>query len=247
MSLQEKRLTAINNLLHKTGFMTTVDIAKNLQVSAMTIRRDLKRLEEIGTVTRIYGGAKSNDQTESTTNEKLQKNIEEKKEIAKLLAEQIANNSTIFLGAGTTLLMAVPLLVQKNLTFVTNSLLAFNEINKSKCRLLLTGGELHRNTEEFLGVKAENIFEGLNFDYAICSTNGISNNNVTTSMIPEGTIQNIAMEHAEKSIIVADHTKLNHSDIITFQDLDKFDFLVTDSKIRKDDVREYSKYTKVIY
>lgn len=247
MSLQEKRLTEINTLLRKTGFMTTVDIAKSLQVSSMTVRRDLKRLEEQGKITRIYGGAQSNYQNESTTNEKLQKNIAEKKEIAKLLANQIANNSTIFLGAGTTLLMSIPLLVPKNLTFVTNSLPAFNEINKSKCRLLLTGGELHRNTEEFLGEKAENIFDGLNFDYALCSTNGINNNSVTTSTIPEGNIQNIAIEHAEKAFIVADHTKLNHSDIITFRKLDQFDCLFTDQKVTRQDIGKYSKYTKLIY
>ena len=247
LSLQEKRLTEINKLLRKTGFMTTVDIANNLQVSSMTVRRDLKRLEEQGKITRIYGGAQSNFQPESTTNEKLQKNISEKKEIANLLAKQIANDSTVFLGAGTTLLMAVPLLVTKNLTFVTNSLPAFNEINKSKCRLFLTGGELHRNTEEFLGEKAENIFEGLNFDYAICSTNGINDNSVTTSTIPEGSIQNVAIAHSKKSLVVADHTKLNHSDIITFRDLNKFDFLVTDPQVSKNDVEKYSKYTKVIY
>ncbi|MDF7682995.1 DeoR/GlpR family DNA-binding transcription regulator [Lactobacillus sp. ESL0679] len=247
MSLQEKRLTEINNILSKTGFMTTVDIAKNLQVSPMTIRRDLKRLEEQGKITRIYGGAQSNNQTESTTNEKLKKNIVEKKEIAKLLANKITNNSTIFLGAGTTLLMAVPQLIPKNLTFVTNSLPAFNEINKSDCRLLLTGGELHRNTEEFLGEKAENIFNGLNLDYALCSTNGISENRVTTSTIPEGNIQNIAIAHSEKSFIVADHTKLDHSDIITFQKLDKFDCLVTDPEIENESVKKYSKYIKMIY
>ncbi|WEV37241.1 DeoR/GlpR family DNA-binding transcription regulator [Lactobacillus sp. ESL0677] len=247
MSLQEKRLTEINNILSKTGFMTTVDIAKNLQVSPMTIRRDLKRLEEQGQITRIYGGAQSNNQTESTTNEKIKKNIVEKKEIAKLLANKITNNSTIFLGAGTTLLMAVPLLIPKNLTFVTNSLPAFNEINKSDCRLLLTGGELHRNTEEFLGEKAENIFNGLNLDYALCSTNGISENRVTTSTIPEGNIQNIAIAHSEKSFVVADHTKLDHSDIITFQKLDKFDCLVTDPEIENEKVKKYSKYIKMIY
>ena len=75
LSLQEKRLTEINILLRKTGFMTTVDIAKSLDVSSMTVRRDLKRLEEQGKITRIYGGAQSNYQPESTTNEKLQKNI----------------------------------------------------------------------------------------------------------------------------------------------------------------------------
>ncbi|MBA1434109.1 DeoR/GlpR family DNA-binding transcription regulator [Bombilactobacillus bombi] len=247
MGLQEERLSKIHALVDQSGFMSTNDIAKALQVSSMTIRRDLKKLENDGKLTRIYGGAQSNKQIEFSTNEKLKRNITEKKEIAQHLATLIPDNSTVYLGAGTTILLAVPYLSKKKATFVTNSLPAFTELINSDCRIFLTGGELHRNTEEFLGKKAESMFKGLNLDFAICSTNGINNNHVTTSMMSEGNIQNIAFDHAQTSVIVADHTKLNHSDIITFQDLSNFDFFVTDSGINDIDYKKYSHYVKIIH
>lgn len=246
MGLQEQRLSEISDLIDKVGFMSTNDIAKTLQVSAMTIRRDLKRLEEQGKLVRIYGGAQSKQQVEFTTNEKLKKNISEKKEIAQYLSDIIVDGSTVYIGAGTTILLAVPLLLKKHLTFVTNSLPAFMELIKGDCRIFLTGGELHRNTDEFLGKKAESIFKGLNLDYAICSTNGINENHVTTSTISEGTMQNVAIDHARQAIIVADHTKVNHSDIITFQSLSRFNYLITDSKLRSADFEKYSNYVNII-
>ncbi|AXX65231.1 DeoR/GlpR transcriptional regulator [Bombilactobacillus bombi] len=246
MGLQEERLSRIHALIDQAGFMSTNEIAKTLQVSSMTIRRDLKKLEDEGKLTRIYGGAQSKKQTEFSTNEKLKRNIIEKKEIAQRLNELIPDNSTVYLGAGTTILLAVPYLSKKKATFVTNSLPAFTELINSDCRIFLTGGELHRNTEEFLGRKAESMFKGLNLDFAICSTNGINNDHVTTSMMSEGNIQNIAFDHADKAVIVADHTKLNHSDIITFQNLSNFDYFVTDSQISLEDQKKYSQYVKII-
>lgn len=92
---------------------------------------------------------------------------------------------------------------------------------------------------------AERTFEGLNLDYAICSTNGIRDNDVTTSSEDEGKIQNVAIKHAIKSLIVADHTKLGHSDMITFRHLDAFDGLITDNQIDKNIKQHYEKFTKV--
>lgn len=115
----------------------------------------------------------------------------------------------------------------------------------SDCRVLSTGGELHKNTGEFLGQIAERTFDGLNLDYALCSTNGIKDNAVTTSSEDEGRIQNVAINHAAQALIVADHTKLGRSDMITFRNLNTFDGLVTDNDISADLKKEYSTYTKV--
>ncbi|MCT7895280.1 MAG: DeoR/GlpR transcriptional regulator, partial [Lactobacillus gasseri] len=87
--------------------------------------------------------------------------------------------------------------------------------------------------------------DGLNLDYALCSTNGIKDNNVTTSSEDEGRIQNVAINHANKSLIIADHTKLGRSDMITFRNLNAFDGLVTDNNINPKIHKEYSQYTKV--
>lgn len=82
---------------------------------------------------------------------------------------------------------SLPFLIKKNLTFVTNSFISFSKLaTTSDCRVLSTGGELHKNTGEFLGQIAERTFDGLNLDYALCSTNGIRNNDVTTSSEDEG-------------------------------------------------------------
>lgn len=151
----------------------------------------------------------------------------------------------MFLGAGTTLLYAVPYLVKKDLTFVTNSFISFSRLALSDCRVLSTGGELHKNTGEFLGQIAERTFDGLNLDYALCSTNGIKDNNVTTSSEDKGRIQNVAINHANQALIIADHTKLGRSDIITFRNLNTFDGLVTDSEISSNMRKKYSEYTKV--
>ena len=172
-------------------------------------------------------------------------NVDLKQEIGQKLANIIEDGATVYLGAGTTLLYALPFLIKKKLTFVTNSLISFNRLATSDCRVLSTGGELHKNTGEFLGQIAERTFDGLNLDYALCSTNGIKDNNVTTSSEDEGRIQNVAINHATKALIIADHTKLGRSDMITFRNLNTFDGLVTDSDISPKLKNEYSAYTKV--
>lgn len=249
MASRSERLKRIKSLVDSTGYIPTSDIAIQLNVSPMTIRRDLNDLNNHKQIIKVYGGAQSvtNSVSEYTTDEKMNKNVLEKKDIAKKLVELIPDNSTIFLGAGTTLLYAVLALKDKGLTFITNSLPAFSELNKVNCHVILSGGELYKNTSEFLGPIAERVFDGINIDIALASTNGIINDQVTTNNSQEGGIQNTAFQHANKTVIVADHTKLDKSDTFTFRKLSEFDYLVTDSNIDKQLLDKYSKYTKIIH
>ncbi|GEL15881.1 DeoR/GlpR family DNA-binding transcription regulator [Pediococcus cellicola] len=249
MASRSERLKRIKSLVDSTGYIPTSDIAIQLNVSPMTIRRDLNDLNNQKQIIKVYGGAQSvtNSVSEYTTDEKMNKNVLEKKDIAKKLVELIPDNSTIFLGAGTTLLYAVLALKDKDLTFITNSLPAFSELNKVNCHVILSGGELYKNTSEFLGPIAERVFDGINIDIALASTNGIINDQVTTNNSQEGGIQNTAFQHANKTVIVADHTKLDKSDTFTFRKLSEFDYLVTDSNIDKQLLDKYSKYTKIIH
>ncbi len=245
---KQDRQDQIVLLLNRTGFMTSNSLAKQIGVTTMTIRRDINELDKKHKLIKTYGGAKPLNSAmtiEFSTSQKLKINIELKKEIGQKLADIIEDGSTVFLGAGTTLLYAVPYLVKKDLTFVTNSFISFSRLALSDCRVLSTGGELHKNTGEFLGQIAEKTFDGLNLDYALCSTNGIKDNNVTTSSEDEGRIQNVAINHANQALIIADHTKLGRSDIITFRNLNTFDGLVTDSEISSNMRKKYSEYTKV--
>lgn len=249
MVSRSERLQKIQSLVDSTGYLTTTDIAAKLNVSTMTVRRDLKDLDTQNLVLKVYGGAQSitKPSLEFTTNEKMNNNVSEKKDIALKLAHLIPNGSTIFLGAGTTLFYAVSVLKNKHLTVVTNSLPSFKELASAEERVILCGGELYKKTSEFLGPIAEKALDDLNIDYALGSTNGISGNQVTTHNSLESGIQNKAFQRSKKTVIVADHTKLNHSDTFTFRNLSDFDYLVTDSNVSSDIVAKYSQYTKILY
>lgn len=243
------RQKKIVTLINATGFMRSNELARKVGVTPMTIRRDVKELAKQNKLIKDYGGARSissNNKIEFSTQEKMNRNVSLKKNIGKKLAKILPENCTIFLGAGTTLLYAVPFLIKKHITFVTNSVPSFSTLTNSSCRVISTGGELHKNTGEFLGEIAERAFNGLNLDYALCSTNGIFDDNVTTSNEEEGRVQNIAINHSRKSLIIADHTKLEKSDMITFRELRQFTALVTDDQIDPSKQTKYSKYTKVL-
>ncbi|EMC30938.1 DeoR/GlpR family DNA-binding transcription regulator [Streptococcus mutans] len=231
------------------GTMTTSGIASVIGVSEVTIRRDLKQLEEQGKLKREHGGALSTDRSrhiEFSTDEKLLLNIEKKGSIGRKLGKLIPNNSTVYLGAGTTLLLAIPYLATQNIRFVTNSYPAFQALLEYDNPVILTAGEFYKRTGEFLGPIAEASFKDLNIDFALCSTNGISENKVTTSNSTQGSIQLTAMHCAKKKVIVADTSKIGISDIITFSPLEAFDILVSDDNWDSVQRIEYSKYIHII-
>lgn len=82
-------------------------------------------------------------------------------------------------------------------------MLAFNYlIYNTDYRVLLTGGEFSRTTEEFYGEIAEKSFDNLNIDIAFAATNGVFDNNITTANSIEGSIQRVAFAHSRKNALL---------------------------------------------
>ncbi|WP_165005816.1 MULTISPECIES: DeoR/GlpR family DNA-binding transcription regulator [unclassified Enterococcus] len=247
--LKKERQERILTLLEEDFFLTNTEIANKLGVSEMTIRRDVTELANNQKVKKLYGGVERKEpyNRELSTQEKIDTNVEEKKYIGQIMNSIIQDHSTIYVGAGTTILYALPFIQKKNLFVITNSLIAFNYLkNHTQYRILLTGGEFSPVTEEFIGEVAERSFERLNVDISFAATNGIFENNVTTAQFIEGGIQNAALNAAKIKCVVADYSKLNKSDIYTFRNLSEFDYLITDNKISDEDFNHYSKYTKLL-
>lgn len=247
--LKKERQNRILHLLDETSYLTIVEIAAQLGVSEMTIRRDVTELAKENKLKKLYGGAEklSSEKKELSTQEKIYANIEEKKYIGKVMNEIIKDNSTVFVGAGTTILYALQLINRKNLFFITNSLIAFMYLKEhTDYRIILTGGEFSHVTEEFVGEVAVKSFENLNIDIAFAATNGIVDNNVTTAQFVEGSVQIAALAKAKIKCIVADSSKLDVSDVYTFYNLSEFDYLITDEKISNDTLNHYSQYTTIL-
>lgn len=145
------------------------------------------------------------------------------------------------------MLHALPEIKKANLFVITNSLLAFNYlIHNTDYRVLLTGGEFSRTTEEFYGEIAEKSFDNINIDRAFAATNGVFDNNVTTANPIEGSIQRVAFKHARKKYVVADSSKFNRSDVYTFYSLSDIDCLITDDKLTDTTRDYYNTFTKIL-
>lgn len=248
--LKTKRQEAILSTLDAIKFIEVGQLAKDLRVTEMTIRRDLKELEEAGQLIRVHGGAKKagfSSYTVISHEKKLKINIEEKKEIAKKCVELINENDIVFLGSGTTIEYIVDILPAMDLTLITNSLSLFNRLqNLNSYSTILIGGRYRHSTDTFYGIFANEMINQIKVAKAFIGTNGIAGVNVTTTYEDEGLGNQLILDNAEQRYIVSDYSKLEISALYTFYNLKNIDALITDSKITDAQKQYYERLTKVL-
>ncbi|TLF42425.1 DeoR/GlpR family DNA-binding transcription regulator [Lacticaseibacillus zeae] len=245
--MKKQRQSAILALLNSSEdkSLTTTEIAKTMNVASMTIRRDLNEMAKDKLINRVYGGASLVN--EKSTKEKTRVQRESKIEIGRVIGSLIHPKTTIFLGAGTTIYAAADFLPKKDdVKYVTNSDLIFRYMVSKDVNVFLTGGFYHKTTNEFVGSIAEQTLSNYIFDVAFISTNGIFDDQVTTSNFDEGNIQKAAMKRSKEMYVVADHTKFGQGDSFSFAQLNEFTGLITDSKISQSDLRRYREITGVL-
>ncbi|MFT8666547.1 MAG: DeoR/GlpR family DNA-binding transcription regulator, partial [Liquorilactobacillus ghanensis] len=109
----------------KNKSLTTTELTKKLNVTSMTVRRDLNELAKKKLLSRTYGGASLIIEKSTSEKNKIQRNA--KLEIGLKIASLIPENSTVYLGAGTTIFAAAEFLsLNKGIQYVTNSELIFH-------------------------------------------------------------------------------------------------------------------------
>ena len=104
--LKQERFSKIVNILSTEEIVQVSDLANMMNVSEMTIRRDLLELDRRGKVLRVHGGAQSVSSSliiEKNFNEKREIHVPEKKEVAKKASKLIKDGETVYVGPGTTL------------------------------------------------------------------------------------------------------------------------------------------------
>lgn len=252
--IKAERQDAILRLLDEHGTVTVAQIAEDLGVSDMTIRRDLEELSAAGDLERVHGGARSakgRAQTmvarEYSHAEKRSKHAEEKHQIAQMAAGLIEEGSTIFLGTGTTIEQMVPALPSFHLRVVTNSLSVFNLLEaREDCELCLVGGIYRRSTAAFVGPTAEDTLRSIGIDAAFIGANGIMKNDISTSNMEEGRLQRLAYEKADRRYLVVDSSKVGKRDFYTFYQLEDLDAVVCENVVSAEARAAIEEYTKVI-
>lgn len=249
--LKEERHSIIISLLNEKGIIKVSDITDIINVTEMTIRRDLQELDDKGLLKRIHGGAQLNDsiiETELSHNEKQTININAKIDIAKKISELINDGDSVFLGTGTTIELVYDYLKASYLKIVTNSIHVFNKfVNDQRYELILIGGSYRNRTGAFVGSITNDILSKIKINKAFIGVNGICDNTVSNYNEDEGMIQSTVLNNSSERYIIADSTKLDKNDFYHFYNLDDTTAIITDSNISDENLERYSQYTKIIY
>lgn len=226
----------ILDTLNKDGFIKVVDMAKALEVTSVTIRKDLKYLEEKKLLYRTHGSASPINPLASDLNvsEKEKIKTDEKKRIALAACGLIEENDSIIIASGSTVYtFAENIQPIKHLTVVTASLKVAILLNeKNDIDILQLGGALRKNSVSVVGEYSNYFFEDITCSKLFLGVDGIDPEfGVTNSSIEEAQLHKRMMSSSLRTIILADSSKFGRRGFGKVCNLDQVDMIITDSGI----------------
>lgn len=229
---RERILQAVSD----RGTVRVRDLANDLNVSLMTVRRDINILAEEGALERIHGGARlrgGHVAEEPLPSVKGAQNPAEKRAIAELAAAQIQPGEVVGIGSGTTALTFAQVLVKTpELTIATNSVpVAQTFWNSGDARVILTGGETTRS-QALVGPITLATLEHLHLDTVVLGTHGLDIEvGCTTPNLLEAQVNRVLLNQAKRNFVLADASKWGIVGLTTFAGLEDLDVLVSDSAL----------------
>ena len=215
------------------------DLAETLEVSEMTIRRDIEQLAEQGLLEKVHGGATAVAAKTTVIEPPFQsKSLREqlaKDAIAARAALEITPGSSIGLMGGSSVFAVAKLAVTiPGLTIVTNSLPVsdlFAREGQLNQTVVLAGG-LRTPTDSFVGDITVSAFSALNLDVVFMGTHGMDPvGGFSTPNLQESETNRAVIGKTRKLVVLADHTKWSLVGFSTFAKLEEADLLITDSGI----------------
>ncbi len=234
------RLNDIVSAIVETGGTDVEVLAARFGVSEATIRRDLKLLEQQRLVTRQRGAAVPNAAFhDMPLSFKTTHNLAEKRRIAATAVDYLAGVRVLGFTGGTTVSeFAVHLLDRDGLTVVTNALnIASNLLANPALRVFVAGGEARSSSQETVGPTAEAFFSDYNLDVAFLGVDGVDAGAGCTTYDPVGARVNKMLHlRANKTVILADATKIGRVALMPVCTLSAVDVLITDKRAPKDAV-----------
>jgi len=230
---RETRRKTILDTVELQGTVKVAELAKELGVTEMTIRRDFTDLEHEGLVKRVHGGVISarGRSYEPTLMLRSTINTESKQRIGKAAAELIADGDCVALDVGsTTYEVARNLIGRRNITVITPSLLIGTLlVNQPDLRLVLPGGIVRPGETSMIGELSHRAFEIFHVDRLFLGVGGIDAKAGLTEYNWDDTLVKQAMlKNAKEVILVADSNKFSRIATVKIAPLNIANILVTD-------------------
>jgi DeoR/GlpR family transcriptional regulator of sugar metabolism len=235
MGISDERKIYIRKSIKDTGSVSVGALAAELNVSEMTIRRDLSELEKEGFLKRTHGGAvRENSRSyEPPFTFRLVISSEAKQQIASRAVSYIEEGDTIAVDSGTTALeFAKKLQHFRNLTIVTPSIhIAAIFLSNPGIETILAGGLVRKTEGSLVGNITRRTFENLYFDKFFLSTAALSAEaGFTEYILEDAEIKNIIISHSKKNIALMDSSKLGRTAFSQVCMINDVNILITEAE-----------------
>ena len=223
-------------------FATTLDFAKWLSVSEMTVRRDFDHLAEKDLLTRIHGGAVSLsrqggqvvDLVEPKVSEREQRARAAKAAIAHCAHNMIGSDQTIALDIGTTTFILSELLRNSRLTLFTSSLKIASALGETRPEVYVPCGRISGSEPSVVGPRAVDFLRGFYFDIAFIGASGITAEGLFDYSLDDTEIKRAFVERSRTTVALVDSTKFNHVSVANICALPSLDVIITDAEMPED-------------
>ena len=234
------RRSAILQKLREDSSVTVSQLSKQFEVSEVTIRKDLRILEERKLLIRVHGGAlmgvtvSEAEHEERNFNYKKHVNLKEKEAIGRAAAAHIKDGDTILIDSGTTALEVVKNLGRFNdLTIITNSVNAMLEALKYKrFKVMLMGGLVRETSLSTVGSLAESNLKLFYCDKLFLGVDSFSvEAGLSTPNLEEASTNQTMISRAKEVIAVFDSSKINKRSLAFISMPDRINTIITDNHL----------------
>lgn len=248
MLIPAERQKKILHIIQQQGIVSIASLVKNMNVSHMTIRRDIQKLEELGKVISVSGGVQLLERlvSEATHNDKSLLFHLEKKQIGIAASKHIPLNSTIYLDAGTTTLeIAKQISSREDLLIITNDFAIANFlIDNSNNELIHTGGKICKANRSSIGELSAQFLRKITIDIAFVSTSSWNLQGLTTPDENKIPVKHAIAQSSQTKILVTDSSKYGKIATFKLYPLDTFEKIICDDNLL-DNVKEKIKQMNI--
>lgn len=237
-----ERHQSILQLLREKRLLDIQELSELLQVTGVTIRKDLKLLEERNLLFRTKGGASSENPytIEKPINEKEFINVEQKKKIAKAALALIGETDSIIIGSGTTVFeLSRCLNPSKHLIVITPALkVALELYNRPNAEVLQLGGLIHKSSASAAGFFSELILQHISCGILFLGVDGIDLDfGLSITNLNEAGLNQKMINIAQKVVIMADSSKFGKRGLGRICSLDSIQYIITDNGVPTETIK----------
>lgn len=228
------RLSYINERVRAVGFVAVDDLVDELEVSRMTIHRDLDELQSSGALRKVRGGASAHRSTqfESDLQFRLTAETDEKQRIAAAAAQFANDGDVVLIDDSTTALGLVPHLEERApFTVITNFLPVLERLSANpQMNVIGLGGQYVARYAAFLGKLCEENLRSLFADVAFISSSSLRNGVLYHQDQQVLATKRAMMEASDRRVLLMDHSKIGQAALFKLGDVSEFTHVVVDDK-----------------